>query len=277
VPDDAVVLLPNVFIIRDVNLEDSANFLGSPDLIDYAIKKGWHDPTQGGQFCFCRAYGPEGNNQIDERQRRGQYLVTGKKNDEAELPFCVKPAHKLSVKDVITILRFHGEGELCKESTQEAAVFQLRSNMPADIGCIYWRCSAEPCISALTPWYCGITETPKEYYKPADVRENLTLEYHFSKSSEKFEFDDNHAWWVFKKLQDKVRADYPNRIEIVRRTWNEFEAEIFANQSSIEKKALMMYSNDKSAAVKFLTGYSHDVALEAVRTARELTEQLGDN
>ncbi len=38
VPDDAVVVLPNIHIIGRVNLDDRANFLGSADLIDYAVK-----------------------------------------------------------------------------------------------------------------------------------------------------------------------------------------------------------------------------------------------
>jgi len=277
VPDDAVVLLPNVYVIGEVNLKDTANFLGSPDLIEYAIKKGWYDPADGERFSFCRAYGQQRKRLMDERQWRGQCLVTAKqieKGSDRQLPFSVKPAHKLSVKDVIAILRYHGKGGLCNEATQEAAVFQLRDNMPVDIGCIYWRCSAEPCISVLTPWYCGITETPKEYYQPVDVKKNLSLKFHFSKSSKKFKPDEGHTWWIFKKLQDKVRADYKNRIGIVRAAWDDFEAKVFADQPEVESKALEMYKSNKSAAMDYLTDYSQDVALRAVHKARELTGQF---
>ncbi len=277
VPDDAVALLPNVYIIGEVNLEDTTNFLGSPDLVEYAVKKGWYSPAGGERFSFSQAYGQQQKRLMDERQWRGQCLVTGKEIEQEpdrRLPFSVKPAHKLSVKDVVAILRCHGEGGVCKEATQEAAVFQLRSNMPVDIGCIYWRSSAEPCISVLTPWYCGITETPKEYYKPVDVKENLTLKFHFSDSPARFKPDDRHAWWVFKGLQDKVRADYENRIGIVRAVWDRFEATIFADQSAVENKALKLYRNNKSAARDYLTGYSRNVALRAVHKARGLTKQL---
>jgi len=277
VPDDAVALLPNVYTIGEVNLEDTANFLGSPDLVEYAVKKGWYDPAGGERFNFSQAYGQQQKRLMDERQWRGQCLVTGKEIEQEpdrRLPFSVKPAHKLSVKDVITILRCHGEGGVCKEATQEAAVFQLRSNMPVDIGCIYWRSSAEPCISVLTPWYCGIAKTPKEYYKPVDVKENLTLKFHFYESSERFKPDNRHAWWVFKELQDKVRDDYENRIGIVRAVWDKYEAELFADQSAVENKALKLYRNNKSAARDYLTDYSRNVALRAVHKTRKLTKQF---
>ncbi|MHC4395577.1 MAG: dipeptidase [Planctomycetota bacterium] len=275
VPDNAVVLLPNIYIIGELDLKDKNNFLASPGLIENAIKKGWYDPSGAKPFSFCRVYSQQRERLIDLRQWRGQCLVTKKRIKEEpdrQLPFSVKPAHKLSVKDVVAILRCHGKGGICNDIMQEAAVFQLRSDMPAEIGCVYWRSSAEPCTSALTPWYCGISETPKEYYKLVSIRENLTLECHFNDSAEKFAPDGRHAWWVFKNLQDKVRTDYESRIETVRTAWDKFEVGLFAEQSAVEKKALKLYRKDKSAAKDYLTEYSRDVALRAVDKARELTE-----
>jgi dipeptidase len=277
VPDDEVVLLPNVYVIGKVDLEDKSNFLSSPDLIEYAVKKGWNNPAGGKEFDFSKAYGQQQKRLMDERQWRGQCLVMGKdieKEPDRKLPFSVKPSHKLSVKDVIGILRFHGEGALCSNATQEAAVFQLRQNMPVDIGCIYWRCSAEPCSSILTPWYCGITETPKEYYKTVDVKMNLTLEYHFSESPVRFKPDVRMAWWIFKGLQDKVNADYHGRIGIVRAACDEYEAKVFLAQPAVEKKAMELYRNDKQATRRYLTDYSRAVALGAVSKARELAKQF---
>ncbi len=277
VPDNAVVLLPNVYVIGKVNLKDTSNFLGSPDLIEYAIKKGWYSPAGGESFDFSEAYGQRQQRLMDKRQWRGQCLVTGKdieKEPDRKLPFSVKPARKLSVKDVISILRFHGEGALCNNVTQEAAVFQLRENMPVDIGCIYWRCSAEPCGSILTPWYCGITDTPKEYYKAVDINKNLKLEYHFSESPEKFKPDAEMAWWIFKGLQDKVNTDYQGRIRIVRAACDEYEDKVFAAQPAVEKKAMELYRNDKPAARRYLTEYSMAVALGAVDKARLLAKQF---
>ncbi|HCO95125.1 MAG TPA: hypothetical protein DIU00_14430 [Phycisphaerales bacterium] len=277
VPDDAVVLLPNVYIIGEVNLEDKVNFLGSPDLIEYAVKRGWYNPAGPERFNFSQAYGQRQQRIMDQRQWRGQCLVTGKdieQEPDRRLPFSVRPAGTLSVKDVIQILRFHGEGGLCKEATQEAVVFQLRSNMPVDIGCIYWRCSAEPCISILTPWYCGITETPKAYYQNVNVKENLTLEFHFYESPGKFKPDFRMAWWVFKGLQDKVNADYRGRIGVVRAAFDKYEAKVFEGQPAVEKKAMELFRSNKPAARRYLTGYSRAVALGAVQKARKLTKEF---
>jgi len=277
VPDDGVVLLPNVYVINKVDLRDKSNFLGSGDLIEHAIKKGWYNPAGGEDFDFSKAYGQQQKRLMDERQWRGQCLVTGEdiaREPDRKLPFSVKPARKLSVRDVISILRFHGESSLCSNATQEAAVFQLRSNMPVDIGCIYWRCSAEPCSSILTPWYCGITETPKEYYQPVDVKANLTLEWHFSESPDEYRPNAGMAWWIFKELQDKVNADYHSRIGIVRAECDKYESKIYSAQSVVEKKAMELYRKDKSAARRYLTDYSAAVARGAVDKARRLVKKF---
>ena len=56
VPDNAVVLLPNVNIIQEIDLNDPSRFLASPDLVSYAEKKGWYDPKKGKRFNFRDAY-----------------------------------------------------------------------------------------------------------------------------------------------------------------------------------------------------------------------------
>ncbi len=277
VSDDQVVLLPNIYLIGEVRLEDQDNFLASAGLVEHAVKQGWYDRAGGKPFSFCEAYAAPRRRRMDSRQWRGQCLVTGKHIEtgpDRQLPFSVKPAGKMGVGDVITILRYHGAGGLCSSGTQEAAVFQLRGNVPPDIGCVYWRTSGEPCTSVLTPWYVGITETPREYYRAADLAENLTLLHHFSQSPEKFKPDKKHAWWVFKKLQDQVNGDRGKRLGVVRKVWDGVEAKLFAEQAAVEKKAAELYLTDKPAARAYLTKYCSKVALDAVGKARELAKQL---
>ena len=106
------------------------------------------------------------------------------------------------------------------------------------------------------------------------MKENLTLECHFSELPEKFKPDAGKAWWVFKELQDKVTADYEGRIGIVRAGCDKYEEKLFANQSAVENKVMELYRNNKPAARRYLTGYSRAVALGAVQKARELTKQF---
>lgn len=288
VPDDEVALLPNVHIISSIDLNDSDNFMGAPDIVDYAIKRGWFNPESGKPFSFRAAYNLWDG--WDIRQRQGQSLVTGKNIKllpEEQLPFSVKPDHKLSVKDVVNILRYHGpRGTICGPQTQEAAVFQLRNWLPPEIGCIYWRTSAEPCSGVLIPWYVGITETPEIYYKPVDLAEHLTLSFHFNPPAGTFDYEipptplfqrgdkGGFAWWAFKTLQDLVNKDYQISMNRVRAVFDNFEASVFANQSAVEGEALRLFSKDKVLAKLFLTDYSKNLALQAVDMANKMVYEL---
>ncbi len=123
VPDDGAVVVPNQYIIREVDFKDKKNFITSKSNIkDYAVKRGWYDPDSGKPFDFAYAYMRQHseNSQFmqrgyDTRQWYGHYLLTGDKvsTEKARdngLPFSVKPDRKLAVQDVQAILRSHFEG-----------------------------------------------------------------------------------------------------------------------------------------------------------------------
>jgi dipeptidase len=76
VPDDKVVILPNVYIIGEVDLDDTANFRASPDLVSYAAARGWFEPERE-RFSFRKAYQSPERLAPDRRQFRGQEMATG--------------------------------------------------------------------------------------------------------------------------------------------------------------------------------------------------------
>jgi len=269
VPDDKVVPLPNVYIINEVDLSDTRNFVGSARLVDYAIEKGWW-PADKKPFVFSEACGQPREVLIDPRQWKGQSLVTGQtipREPDRRLPFAVAPAKKMGVLDIVKILRNHEDIAICSAETQEGSVFQLRGNMPPAIGCVYWRTSGEPCTSVLTPWYAGVTEAPKPYHKAVDVETQLTLAYHFSDAPGRYAPDDALAWWVFKGLQDRVNAGGEAFRVRNRQFWDSFEAGFLARQTIVEKTAMDVYEDDRVGAAMYLTEYCGDIATTVLAEA----------
>ena len=279
VPDDAVVILPNIHIIGQVDLDDTANFLSSPDLVTYAVQRGWFDPNSGEPFNFRKVYRKNRDDSPDPRRWRGRQLAAGCElpwPPKSPPPLGIKPKEKLTVAALIDILRFTGTpGTLSTPSTQEGAVFQLRSAMPPAIGCVYWRTTAEPSLSALTPWYVGISQTPDNYYRPVDVRLQLSLDYHFKPPRGTFDENPESAWWKLKALQDIVREDYQERIQIVQPAWADFEGAAFADQQNVENEAIKLWNTDQQAARDLLTSYCARLAAKACRQADRMVEELG--
>ena len=190
VRDDEVAIVSNTFSIREVDLDDRENFIASPDIIDYAIERGWYDPEEDGAFDFAKAYAPEEAHLSNSNNHRqwilGQVLNEGfpVSLEEAELgrlPVAVKPDRKLELSDIMDLLRNHYEGTeldrseghqfsphhtphtVCRYSTHKATVVQQRSNMPVEIGTVLWRALGQPCQSVFVPWYLATREFPGPY------------------------------------------------------------------------------------------------------------------
>ncbi len=278
VPDDAVVILPARHVIGEIDLEDRGNFRASPDLVSYATKRGWYDPADGRPFNFRLAYQTVERTGPDGRQFRGQQVVSGKPGEwppEEPLEFSVRPQRPLSVGDVATVLRDQGGvAAFFNKTTQEAAVFQLRPNLPREIGCVYWRTTGRPDISVLTPWHVGVTATPECYGRRGELRGLVSLEQHFQPPVGTFEPDYGRAWWKFKRLAKVVDQSYANRIETVRQSWSTMEQRLFQEQEGVEAEAAKLWSSDPDAARGLLTRFCSERALEACTAADKLVEAL---
>lgn len=276
VPDDQVVVLPARHIIGEINLADRDNYRASPDLIPYAVARGWFDPQRGEPFNFRKAYQTAARLAPDGRQFRGQEIVTGQRGSwppAGALPFAVKPHKKLSVRDVAAFLRDKGGiAPMFNATTQEAAVFQLRSNMPREIGCIYWRTTGRPDLSVLTPWYLGVTSTPDNYGRQAEPSRLLSLEHHFQPEPGTFDFDPDRAWWKFKTLIRVVDQDPARRAAAVQAAWATMEHRIFGQQAAIETEAVRLWPKDAAGVRTRLTRYCADLAAEACTQADKLRD-----
>lgn len=307
VRDDRVVALPNVNIIQEVHPEDTSRFMVSDHLIGYAIEKGWYDPRHDDTFNYKQAYGQpkwtgwfEDKYGKDPRQFRGQWLLTGEKPElsrQKAWPFSVKPAEPVTFQKLRRIMSDHMEGTqfdktngyrkgsphdmmgptdgaICDQRNQEVAIFQLRSWMPPEIGCVYWRSTAALCSGVLTPWYAGITETPQSYRINPDSRKDSITAYHFHPPQSIYQYNADKAFWIFNTLENLVDIDYKQNIKPVSQTWETFEQEMLAMQAPIEEKARELYRKDPELATIFLTHYCKGLALEAQQKARGLIHQL---
>lgn len=278
VPDDQVVVLPARHIIGEIDLDDPENFRASPDLVSYAVGRGWFDPSLGKPFNFREVYQTAERAAPDRRHFRGQEIVTGRAATwppTRPLPFAVTPHKKLAVSDVVAFLRDKaGIAPMFNQSTQEAAVFQLRGNLPREIGCIYWRTTGRPDLSVLTPWYVGITATPEHYGRRTDPAALLSLEHHFQPDKNTFAPDAGRAWWKFKNLVRCVDQDYARRAPSVQSAWLEMEQSAFSSQVDIEAKAVELWQQDPQAACEFLTQYCGRLAVEACRKADAMCGEI---
>lgn len=291
VPDDQVLFIPNWFTIHSVDLSDRDNCLASPDIITYAIARGWYTPAREGDysdFDFAIAYQDPDQKQAgnEVRHRNALRLILGQEPQDGRA-FAVKPAKKMSVADVKRILRYHYEGTaddhsdayavnphrtgtrtICAGTTLESIVIEFRAD-PA-LTCV-WRALLNPCTSVYVPWYLGSTRVPAGYgwFDPEKALAN-----HFSVPAGDLGYRPGRAWWAFQDVQDLADASYATVVGAIQQRREALEAKWSETQPEFEAKVRAALRRDAAEAAELLTAYTNAQATLAWRTWRALFSEL---
>jgi dipeptidase len=272
VPDDRVAMVANTLTIGEIDLTDPDRFLGSADIIDYAILRGWFDPAQNVPFDFAAAYANPRSAEHPSnagRLRAGLCQVSAEPIPQHErLPFAVVPGRKLSIGDLMGILRVHEEEDeraleaephggdphasgfpICNRGTQTSFVAQLRGDRPLEVGLVYWVCLAPPCLSCYMPFNFGISAFPEGF---AEMDAEPSAELFRARTAGPFRADPASAYWTFANLHDKAAGTGSRLIREVRGLLRPIEARALARQATREAPALKLYRSDPAAAGELL-------------------------
>jgi len=255
VPDDKVMTIPNYYTIDAVNLADTVNFAGSADIVDYAVERGWYNPETDGEFSFWKAYCSRKNmfsknNILHHTQALN--IITDSLNDgnREHYPFAVTPARKVSIKDIMAVLTSHStsvdylftydargnhptQNSICNDRTIVSTIFQLRSWLPKEIGCIMWTAMGRPCTEVYVPVYLGIKKFPKgwgRFKKPYEAELK-----HFTDIDSLRAHYPAGQYWKYLDRWNNVSSDFTN-LYSTRKSDNEAIQEyFFDNQEKIEQ------------------------------------------
>lgn len=308
IPDDAICAHANQSRIRTFNQKDKKNVMFSKDCITFAREKGWFSGKDA-DFSFCEAYAyPDfsGRRFCEARvwsffnhfsTDMGRYLpyAEGKVKDAEPMPLWIKPNRKVSVQDIQECMRDHYEGtpfSLDKDpgqgvwnmpyrptpltykvdgkeyfnerptSTQQTAfsyVAQLRSWLPRQIGGVLWFGNDDGNMVAYTPVYCGNTSQPECYN---------------TKGADAVTFSMKNAFWVCNWVSNMVYPRYSLMFGSLKSVRDSLETSYFSAQAEIERKAMVLYDENPSLAIDFLTDYSIDKAQQMIDRWRQLGTYL---
>lgn len=308
IPDDAICAHANQSRIRTFNQKDNKNVMFSKDCITFAREKGWFSGKDA-DFSFCEAYAyPDFSgrrfcearvwsffNHFSTDMERYLPYAEGKVKDAEPMPLWIKPNRKVSVQDIQECMRDHYEGtpfSLDKDpgqgvwnmpyrptpltykvdgkeyfnerptSTQQTAfsyVAQLRSWLPRQIGGVLWFGNDDGNMVAYTPIYCGNTSQPECYN---------------TKGADAVTFSMKNAFWVCNWVSNMVYPRYSLMFGSLKSVRDSLETSYFSAQAEIERKAMVLYDENPSLAIDFLTDYSIDKAQQMIDRWRQLGTYL---
>ena len=307
VPDDCIAAHTNQSRIHQFDMNDKENCLYSSDVISFAREKGYFSGVNK-EFSFADAYAPLdfGARRFCEARvwsyynlftDRGQeFLPYIQGTSNTPMPLFVKPNRKLSVQDVQRAMRDHYEGtpldlsndfgagpyhapyrlspltfkvdgeEYFNErpiSTQQSGfvfVAQMRAELPDPVGGVLWFGTDDANMISFVPVYCCTNRVP-ECFTRVDGADYIT-------------FSWNSAFWIYNWVANMVYPRYDLIIGDLREVQQSLEQSFFTAQPGIEQVAQELYKKDPQEAVRFLTGYTNQMAQSAFESWKKLGEFL---
>ena len=106
VPDDHISVNANASTIKEINLEDNANFMASENIYDIANENDWW--KKGETFSFAYVYAPHSRESVASRRREWRIfdlVAPSLKLDpnDKDYPFSVKPEKKVTLEDMVML------------------------------------------------------------------------------------------------------------------------------------------------------------------------------
>ncbi len=291
VPDDEVSVCPNESRIGEMDLTNKDMFMASPNVVSYAVEAGLYDPKSGKPFSFNRAYAPAEGSAASTDGRRSRLwrfldLVAPSSKWKPEtpnmdLPFSVKPEHKISVQDVMAMTRDKSQGTvfdpvrglrggpfqnpnyhrgarlISVPNVEYTTVTQCRAWLPNSVGGIVWVALGAQDTSCYIPFYAGVSEIPKSF----SVGDHWVL-------------NRQAARWAFDYVDFHTQVAYNAAIADVREARKKWEDGAFDRLPEIDRKAQDLYNKKPGEAVRFLTGYCLNNAQNVVDAWWKLGDDL---
>lgn len=283
VPDDEVAFLSNTYPIHEIDLTDTANFRGSPGLINYAIKRGWYDQKDGA-FDFAKAYAvpevrlhPENLNRLWSAMSKISREIIPLAETQ-NLPFSIKPKSKLSAGTMFSILRDHyeqtplwqldlkhdlsphaGPYTICNHNTNYSSVYQLRSNIPVEIGAVWWLSMLAPCSSPFIPIYLDTA--------------GISPDLGFVRNRNNADIGFGPAFKLFHSVRNQAHHNFEQRGKPLQKQWCQMEDATLEMQKIIEAEAKEKWYKNQLLSRQMLSLFSRGALLRAMEIAESFLEK----
>ncbi|MFO7448461.1 MAG: C69 family dipeptidase [Ignavibacteriaceae bacterium] len=306
IPDGYVSGHANQARITTFDLNDSENVMYSPDVISFAKEKGFF-AGEDKDFSFADAYAPVdfgGARFCDARVwsmfrkingSMEKYIDYIEAKSTERMPLYVKPDKKISLQDVMYLMRDHYEGTpldmtkgiaagpycspyrwrpltwkyngeeyfherpISTPQTGFSFVSQSRASLPDEIGGVLWFGVDDTYMTVYTPIYSSSISVPYNFKEGLGSLGNFTWD---------------SAFWVFNFVSNMVYPKYSLMIDDVKNEQSKLEGSYLSKQEMVENTALVLYKESKGKAVEYLTKYSNDMALNTYTTWKKFGEFL---
>ena len=279
-PADKVSAFGNEFTLE--YLSDYEEFITSKDLEELPKKEGFARYGRDGEFNIRETYlGTE--NYIDYSHLRtwiGHKTLApsayGDYDREAQYPAVFAPDEKVSVQDVMELMRNRYEGTefspdetgrydvrvIGTDTAMNVHVVQIDPDIPEEMCCTVWESAGPAICGVFVPVSNGVTEISRPYGGNQGKSAAGTFD------------TDHYAWYIMKDLTTLGMQNYQAYALPVREYWHGAETDMIAGMDKVRKEAASLFKNDRKKAEKLLTQYCTKMQENAFSDGKQLLNCL---
>ncbi|MFO8066573.1 MAG: C69 family dipeptidase [Bacteroidales bacterium] len=304
IPDGYIAAHANQSRIRQIDFDDTDNWMWAEDVVDFARERGWYEGSDE-DFSYRDVYNPLSPASLllcESRVWSVYRRAAPSENFSADYwrcvegaepyPLFIKPDEKISIEDMIALVRDHfhdtpyytaegiaagpyknpyrwrpvlfeiegdttqysWERPISQPQTAFSFVTQSRNRLPDEIGGICWYSVDDTYSNAFMPLYMGMTRPPQSLRIGDPVK-----------------FDWDSAFWVFDLLANYAYGQYSIIIPEIKKVQKEVEDRAVAMVNAVDDAALMLSKTDKDIMKEYLTDFSVNHAEYTVQRWKDLS------
>lgn len=309
IPDDAISAHANQARIQQIPFNDKENCLYSPDVVEFARKKGLYKGSDK-DFSFQKAYNPydfgglrgcEARvwsffNRFADGMDKYLPLVMGYEPDAEPMPLYVKPNRKLSLADVQNMMRDHYEDtpmDMTKDRGAGAYKvpyrwrpmgFEVDGQEYVNERAIATQQTGFVLVAQMRKdlpdyvggilWF-GVDDADMTLFKPMYASMTRVPHSFAPGNGSMTKFSWTSAFWMHNWVANMAYGKYSYMIKDIRKKQQEIEGQWQSIQPAIEARAMeIAKSQGEAAAVEFLTNYSCQIADQSTAEWKQLGEYL---
>lgn len=249
-PDAIRVSRPGYIGEIPSDYQKDPDYMGSPNLISFAVEQQWYDPKSGAPFNVNKIYG--------DGKMRHEAVELMEKRLQA---LC----GKVRLADVMAAVR---APEVTRETAGYGQVAHLRPNVRSELG-LLWIAPTSPLAAPFVPWYLGGDEVPPEFARHRYLTEDEPAV--FQDPARRGLESTHYAFQVFKRLFYLVDEHRDVFLPQVTEALVGFETRLIDEQGFVAETAETLYKNGRpDLATRYFNLYSGTRGTEALRLGHDL-------
>jgi hypothetical protein len=262
-PDEVRVSYPGYIGDFPADFESSPDFMGSANIVSFAVDQGWWDPEGGEPLNLHAVYGQPFPSAPGQEDPHSLFRYPPRLEEE------IAAMAPVSVADMMALVR---DPRWSNDGSGYGQVAHLRPGLHPELG-VLWMSITGAVASPFVPVWMGVQDLPPEYKQHR----------YMTKASDWAFLDPEYAplegtvsaFRVHKRLLYHTCAHPEDFLKPVTAELEAFEARLLAEQLEVEDAATTRFDRgEPEAARNALTEYTWNRLLAALRLGQALAGQV---